>query len=86
MAQAVLALSFLPTQQVSAASWTTNSLMATARDNHTATLLLTGKVLTAGESTSSGATNGVELYDPDTRSNTITGSLNVARWGTRPRC
>jgi hypothetical protein len=38
--------------------------MAKARDQHTATLLQSGKVLVSGGLTSAGATAGAELYTP----------------------
>ena len=45
-------------------SWTPTGALATARNVHTATLLMTGKVLVAGGY--SGGSTGSELYDPAT--------------------
>ena len=40
--------------------------MATARGNHTATVLADGKVLIAGGESASGLLNTAEIYDPGT--------------------
>jgi hypothetical protein len=55
--------------------------MGTARGNHTATLLLNGKVLVAGgfNRNTSSAVATAELYDPATGTWTPTGSLAAAR-------
>src|SRR2546423_12963815 len=45
-------------------SWVTTGNLVTARYNHTATLLPSGKVLVAGGQGSSGFLSGAELYDP----------------------
>ncbi|MDX6385578.1 MAG: hypothetical protein QOK48_3151, partial [Blastocatellia bacterium] len=55
--------------------------MITPRDEHTATLLLNGKVLVAGGSTNGGRTTSAELYDPATGAWTSTGSLSNTRVG-----
>jgi N-acetylneuraminic acid mutarotase len=64
-------------------TWSTTESMATARRNHTATLLRNGKVLVAGgESGSGSSTNtysSAELYDPSTGSWSSVGSLINAR-------
>ena len=57
--------------------WATTGKMATARYDHTATLLKTGKVLVAGGCCPSLAT--AELYDPKSGTWTSTGSM----WNTR---
>src|SRR5207253_5154430 len=46
------------------ASWVTTGNLVTARYNHTATLLSSGKVLVAGGQGSSGIISSAELYDP----------------------
>jgi hypothetical protein len=57
---------------------TTGSL-AQGRDQHTATLLPSGKVLVVGGYGSSGSLNSAELYDPATGTWTATGALAEAR-------
>jgi N-acetylneuraminic acid mutarotase len=66
-------------------TWTPTGNLATARGDHTATLLSTGKVLvTGGRPSFSGAGNlpivSAELYDPANETWTSTGSLNTGRW------
>jgi hypothetical protein len=62
--------------------WVVTGSLATARGNHTATLLRNGKVLVAGGSDDNGAVlTGAELYDPSTGTWSITGSMAVARAG-----
>jgi WD40 repeat protein len=55
--------------------------MGTPRGNHTATLLLNGKVLVAGgfNRNTGSAVSTTELYDPATGTWTTTGSLAIAR-------
>lgn len=60
-------------------SFKTLDTLATARVNHTATLLANGKVLVAGGSNSSGRLNSAELFDPATGDWTTTGSMAYAR-------
>ena len=67
-------------------TWTVTGSLATARAEHTATLLPNGKVLVAGGEDSSGALASAELYDPATGTWTATGSLTTARDITRRRC
>ena len=59
------------------AFWTYTGSLNTARQRHTATFLMSGKVLVAG-----GSSNGsCELYDPASGAWTYTGSMNMARSG-----
>ena len=66
-------------------TWTPTGNLATARGDHTATLLSSGKVLvTGGRPSFSGAGNlpivSAELYDPASGTWTSTGDLNTGRW------
>src|SRR5438105_4480950 len=54
--------------------------MATARSQHTATLLANGKVLVAGGNNTIGHVAGAELYDPSTGTWALTGSMAAARY------
>src|SRR5207237_562576 len=56
-------------------SWVTTGNLVTARYNHTATLLPSGKVLVAGGQGSSGILSSAELYDPATGRWSSTGSF-----------
>lgn len=58
--------------------WKTTGSMATARNYHTATLLLDGRVLVAGGD-SNIPTASCEIYDPATGTWTATGSLSTVR-------
>jgi N-acetylneuraminic acid mutarotase len=61
---------------------TLKAAMSTARRGHTATLLPSGKVLMAGGDKASmpvAVTNSAELFDPATRSWSMTGALNDDR-------
>jgi hypothetical protein len=63
-------------------TWNPTGDMNDARYNHTATLLNNGKVLVAGGHGgygSPGLLTSTELYDPDSGTWSITGSMNVAR-------
>jgi len=54
--------------------------MITARDEHTAVLLSTGKVLAAGGENAAGVTTAkTELYNPATGKWTASGNLNTSR-------
>src|SRR5207237_978861 len=80
LALIALALGSSLIPQTRAASWVTNSPMATARRLHTATLLLNGKVLVAGGRSTTAHLSGAELYDPATGAWTPTSNpLNTAR-------
>ncbi len=63
-----------------ASLWTNVASMNTARQNHTATLLLSGKVLVAGGISGLSALASVEVYDPDTNTWSSVASLNAARY------
>jgi len=64
-------------------SWIPTGSMNTPRVNHTATLLLNGKVLVAGGYNAGTILNSAELYDPASGTWSVTGSLNTARfWHT----
>ena len=52
--------------------------------NHTATLLLNGKVLVVGGNGSEGALTSAELYDPATGTWSPTGSLDACQVYTTP--
>jgi hypothetical protein len=62
-------------------TWSSTGSLGTARENHTATLLPSGKVLVAaGHNDSSGYLNSAELYDPASGSWSSTGSLVPVRY------
>ena len=61
-------------------TWSATGSMHDARTNHTATLLLNGKVLVVGGNGSESILTSAELYDPATGTWSPTGSLNVARY------
>src|SRR6266542_3453488 len=60
-------------------SWVTTGSLVTARSDHTATLLPSGKVLVAGGQNGSGKLDRAELYDPVAGTWSSTGRLDVAR-------
>jgi hypothetical protein len=60
-------------------TWTATGSLATARTQHTATLLPSGKVLVAGGHHARSHVRSVELYDPATGTWTTTGRLNTKR-------
>ena len=65
-------------------TWSVTGSLNTLRADHTATLLLNGKVLVVGGvggSPVAGVLASSELYDPSTRTLSLTGSLNVPRIG-----
>src|SRR5439155_873663 len=64
-------------------TWTATGNLNTARNQHTATLLLNGKVLVTGGNSDGGiavAIASAELYDPANGTWTATGSLITARF------
>jgi hypothetical protein len=60
-------------------TWVATGALATARGNHTATLLGSGKVLVAAGQGSSGVLASAELYDPATTTWAAAGALATAR-------
>jgi hypothetical protein len=77
---------FTPGTDPTTGTWTTTPPPNTARSNHSATLLSTGKVLISGGKAGSTTLMTAELYDPTmgtTGSWAQTGSLKAARYGHR---
>lgn len=60
--------------------WAAQGTLGQARSNHTATLLLDGRVLVVGGLTASGPTTACEIYNPATGNWSATGSLTTARY------
>src|SRR5689334_20315945 len=60
-------------------SFTNTGAMATARSEHTATLLLSGEVLVTGDYDSGSNLASAELYDPATGRFRATGAMVMAR-------
>src|SRR6476659_3847506 len=62
-------------------TWTVTGNMGTARGDHTATLLRSGKVLVAGGfNDADGTLSSAELYDARTATWTATGNMGSARY------
>jgi hypothetical protein len=61
-------------------TWQPAASLATARQNHTATLLPSGKVLVAGGYNSSGSLSSAELYDPASNAWSTAGAIATARY------
>ena len=61
--------------------WGSPPVMATPREEHTATMLANGQLLVAGGMNGSGALISGELFDPVKEQWTATGNLNTARYG-----
>ncbi len=59
----------------------TSGSLATAREQHTATLLAGGKVLLAGGAAGATPISGAELFDPATQTFVPAGSLGAGRFG-----
>jgi Galactose oxidase, central domain len=66
-------------RSASTGTWTATGSLATARSDHTATLLPNGEVLVAGGSNNLKDIDSAELYDPVSGTRTATGSLITAR-------
>jgi N-acetylneuraminic acid mutarotase len=60
-------------------AWAPTGAMLSARDGHTATLLVNGKVLVAGGTNNGVALTSAELYNRTAGTWASTGSMNVAR-------
>jgi len=60
-------------------TWTTVGSLATARHDHSATMLATGKVLVAGGANGPTLLSSAELFDPTTKLFSTTGSLTTWR-------
>src|SRR5438132_1514358 len=64
-------------------TWSGTGSLGTAREDHTATLLPSGKVLVAGGyDNTSNVLSSAELYDPAAGTWTATGSLTARRFHT----
>src|SRR2546429_263376 len=61
-------------------TWTATGNLNTARNQHTATLLLNGKVLVTGGNVAGSPSASAELFDPASGTWTATGSLNTGRY------
>ena len=64
----------VPAQAASSGTWRLTGSLHVAREDATATLLLSGQVLVVGSESSN-----AELYNPSTGAWTLTGSLHAAR-------
>ena len=80
LALAALALDSYFTHPVEAASWITNSPMIIVRQNHTATLLPSGKLLVAGGYNGTNSVSSSEIYDPADGLWTSTGPMTTNRY------
>ena len=76
---AALALAATTFSFAASGAWSPTGSMLSARDGHTATLLVNGKVLAAGGTNNGVALTSAELYTPTAGTWASTGSLNVAR-------
>ncbi len=65
----------------SSGGWGSPPVMATPREEHTATMLANGQLLVAGGLNGSGALASAELFDVVKEQWTATGNLNTARYG-----
>jgi hypothetical protein len=61
-------------------TWFATGSLATARNNHTATRLLTGEVLVTGGGGAGGVLSSCELYNPAAGTWSAVGDMSTARW------
>jgi Galactose oxidase, central domain/Kelch motif len=79
MYMVALALAASTLSFAASGAWSPTGTMLSARDGHTATILINGKILAAGGSNNGVALTSTELYNPAAGTWASTGSMNVAR-------
>ena len=79
----VLPVCWVTMQPAQAQYFTNTGTMSTARETHSATLLLDGRLLVAGGVNKTNWVSGVEIYDPATGVWARTNSLSLARHASR---